>query len=137
MMKYLYGAMLVTVLSACSGDSSDSSDRHSVYVYDTDLFRSCDHPENETLQQSAQTLISGGVDVISSSCGQITGLAWPEVCGAPTGRINVHLIHRNNLVDAEPLGYKSVDRIGEVTTNYDAGVQGEVGYELIECNGGE
>lgn len=136
-MKFLYSVVLVMLLSSCSGDSSDSSDQHSVYVYDTDLVRSCDHPENETLQQSAQALISEGVDVITSSCGEITGVAWPEVCGSPTGRINVHLIHRNNLVDAEPLGYKSVDRIDEVATSDGAGEQSEVGYELTECRDDE
>lgn len=132
-MKCLYVTAVAVLLSSCSGDSSDSSDRNSVYVYDTDLVRSCDHPENETLQESAQALVSEGVDVISSTCGEITGLAWPEVCGAPTGRINVHLIHRSNLVDVEPLGYKSVDRIGEVATDDGAGAQEGVGYELTEC----
>ena len=61
-----------------------------------------------TTQESAQKLINGGIDVVRSACGVMTGVAFPALCGSGTGEILLHEIRSVNLVDAEQRGFKSV-----------------------------
>ncbi|HJR70147.1 MAG TPA: hypothetical protein VKA43_08930 [Gammaproteobacteria bacterium] len=58
------------------------------------------------------TLIRAGIDVLRSACGTLTGVAFPAVCGAPTGEINLHDIRPENLPDAERLGFRDVAVLG-------------------------
>ena len=61
-----------------------------------------------TTQESAQKLVNGGIDVVLSNCGVITGVVYAAVCGAGTGEILIHEIRAVNLPDAEKRGFKSV-----------------------------
>jgi hypothetical protein len=62
------------------------------------------------LKKMAQELTAGGIDVI---CAQKAsdGMMYPAVCGGGTGAINVYLIHKENVQDAEALGFASVNEL--------------------------
>lgn len=78
-------------------------------VFKYDGSRQCEN-NGIPLDVMAQELIGGGVDVICSQKGS-NGMAYPAVCGAGTGAINVYLIHQENLSDAEALGFSSVNEL--------------------------
>jgi hypothetical protein len=52
-------------------------------------------------------LITAGIDVRSFSCG-IDGLAYPAVCGAPDGAINIFDIPQSMIAQAQSLGFASL-----------------------------
>ncbi len=52
-------------------------------------------------------LITAGIDVRSFSCG-IDGLAYPAVCGAPDGVINIFDIPQGKIAQAQSLGFASL-----------------------------
>ena len=64
------------------------------------------------LSQTQMMLVHAGIDVLSSACGVITGVAYPAVCGGGTGEINLHTIRAVNLFDAERMGFRDVAAIG-------------------------
>lgn len=128
-MKQLFIIFIVILLPSCGGSSSDDS----VYVYDTNLLLGCGFTGNETLAESALVLAQSGVDVLSSSCGMIIGVAWNESCGSPTGEVNLHLIRRESLVDAVPLGYENTESLSTFTTDQGAVDVGEINFEVIDC----
>ena len=80
-----------------------------------------------TSAASAQRLINAGIDVLSSTCGYRTGVAFAAVCGGATGEILVHEIRAANVEDAVPLGF------AEITSLVDVDVGAGLGYALIDC----
>lgn len=78
-------------------------------VFKYDGSRQCENA-GIPLDEMAQELISGGVDVICAQKAS-NGMMYPAVCGAGTGAINVYLIHPENLADAEALGFNSVNEL--------------------------
>lgn len=130
MTKSITVILATCFLCACSGD--DSSSETTTVVYDTNLYRSCDAPGNETLQQSAQGLTSSGIDVLDSRCAILTGVAFLEVCGAPIGLIYLHDIRAENLPDAQAEGYLDVDSLADFVTD-EGSVTSDVSYEVTQC----
>lgn len=65
-----------------------------------------------TPTQSAAKLTSAGVEVQRSSCGHITDMAYPAVCGAGTGEIILHDIPPSQLAAAGAAGFRSVEDLG-------------------------
>src|SRR3569623_80451 len=63
-------------------------DETNVLVYESSGRRQCE-PAPATPQQSARRLTDAGVPVRESSCAILTTLAYPAVCGAPTGELYV------------------------------------------------
>jgi hypothetical protein len=128
-MRFYYTMLTLALLVSCSG-SDDSPDMTT--VYDTELHRGCSFPGNKTLQQSAQELSSSGVDVVESRCAMLTGVAFIEKCGAPSGQIFIHEIHSESVTDAESQGYIPVGRLADFETD-EGDVFAEVGYEETDC----
>src|SRR5690606_29354163 len=99
----------------CSSDLStlpqyqDRPCNETTKVFKYDGSRQCEN-NGIPLDVMAQELIGGGVDVICSQKSS-NGMAYPAVCGAGTGAINVYLIHQENLSDAEALGFSSVNEL--------------------------
>lgn len=58
----------------------------------------------EPLGQMRRQLIKLGVKVLVGQCG-VDGLAYPAVCGAPDGRINIFTIQRQGLAKAQAQGF--------------------------------
>lgn len=71
------------------------------------------------------TLIEAGIDVLGSTCGYHTGVAYPAVCGAGTNDILVHEIRQVNLPDAEAVGFEALETLVDAAAG--------TGYELIDC----
>lgn len=122
-------------LSGCVGGSS----KPGLLVYDTDfLVDGCDgesDPDNETLVQSAEGLSGEGIDVLSSHCARVVDAAWPAVCPGPTGRIHVHRIHAQSLIDAEPHGYAHTDRLKELANDDRYGPNGDwENVDTVDCD---
>jgi hypothetical protein len=58
-----------------------------------------------TVSQSARKLEGAGIPVRTSSCGVRTGVAYPAVCGAPTGQLILHNIPTSSLATAQAAGF--------------------------------
>lgn len=78
-----------------------------------------------SVDASAQILIDAGIDVIQSTCGYRTDLAYIAACGGGTGDILIHEIRTINLADAEALGFQDIAVLVD-----DAG---DPAYSIINC----
>ena len=105
---------LVSLLSACGGDESSGNDLKLTGPNQAKVFKSDDSLQCEekevSLDEMRLELAKAGIDVICAQKMQ-TGSNLPTVCGGGTGKINVYVIHNSNLVDAEKLGFKSVQEL--------------------------
>ncbi|SRR5690349_22622676 len=81
-----------------------------------------------TTQESAQKLINGGIDVIASNCGVVTGVVYAAVCGQATGEILIHEIRRVNVPDAEQRGFNPVVELQDPVSG--------VSWEKVDCQTG-
>jgi len=106
--KFLSIFTISILMIACGSDSNSDSNIDGDYakVYKPDGSLQCTEG-SISLTEMRLELAKQGIDVI---CAQKAndGLVYLTVCGAETGNINVYLIHKVNLPDAEKLGFKSV-----------------------------
>ncbi len=70
----------------------------------------CGSGVGEGYTQSAQALIDGGIDVISSRCAFVVDQSGAIECNY-FERVNIHAIHTPNLQDAENLGYQNLESL--------------------------
>lgn len=115
------------LLSSCFVGLVVTGDEVNVLVYESSGKRQCE-PATASPQQSAQRLANAGVDVRESSCAVLTRIAYPAVCGAPSGELFVHEIGENQLATAQRLGFSLVItlRSGD----------GDPGYTAVACTSG-
>jgi len=129
----LLTAATCAMLGACGGDSAEDmppTDRITsgeVLVFESRQAIQCD-TRGLTTQQSAQKLVNGGIDVLESNCGVMTGFFFAAVCGIGNGEILIHKIRRVNLADAEQLGFSSVDTLRDPVAGTD--------YAKVDCDTG-
>lgn len=101
---------LATLLAACSeGDASlvtapGLSGPEAVVFENGPAVFQCAAPAL-TVSQSAAKLEGIGIPVRTSSCGVRTGVAYPDVCGAPTGQLILHNIPTSSLSTAQAAGF--------------------------------
>src|SRR5215470_4377599 len=101
----------VAGLAACGGgDEPQGVIPGDALVYESRQAITCG-TRGLTTQQSAQKLINGGIDVIQSNCGTVTGIALPAVCGIDSAEIIIHEIRRANLHDAGQRGFHPVSEL--------------------------
>lgn len=112
------------LLAACTGDS-DISAPGGILVYADREARQCES-DGVSPEASAQILITAEVEILQSTCGIRTGVAFAAVCGGGTADILVHEIRSVNLPDAEELGFQ------EISTLINAAA--DTGYELVDCD---
>ena len=125
MNKKLFAVAGVAVLAACDGgDGNQFASPGDKLVFEDRGSIQCES-DGITPEASAQKLIDAGIDVMSSTCGIRTGVAFATVCGEGTGEILVHEIRAANVEDAVKLGF------AEVATLVDVGAG--LNYELIDC----
>jgi hypothetical protein len=123
-------ARTATVIAACGALSSCfvgivlNDDEVNVLIYESSGKRQCE-PVALTPQQSASRLKNAGVDVRESSCAVLTSIAFPAVCGAPSGELVVHEISESKLDAAQRLGFTLVTTLRLGT--------GEPGYVAVAC----
>ena len=125
-MEKMRTRLLISVaclLAACSGDPG-SGGADTARVYTGTGARQCE-TDGLSLERSAQALVEAGIDVLDSSCGVMTGVAFPAVCGAPTGEILVHEIRSVNVPDAGELDYENVESLVDPEEG--------TGYRLVDC----
>lgn len=111
----------IFALAGCSGSSSQSD---SVLVYADRQAKQC-VSEGLSPDESAGKLISAGIDVLSTDCGFQTGVAYPAVCGGGTPSILIHEIRRENLADAEEVGFTNIKALMNTET--------DPGYATVDC----
>lgn len=152
--KNLLISFVIFLLSACGGDntSPDIIDGSGLVCIDNDSM-SCesdggvgeiDFPEiiegNElvyiksgsiqcvsegmSVDETAQLLLDEGVEVVFSYCGYLSGVSVPTQCGVDGLNIHLHEINRQDLIDAELIGFISVSSM-EANPDLD--------YILSEC----
>ncbi len=74
--------------------------------------------------ETAQQLIDNGIDVSSSMCGYLSGVAVAAQCGLGDVNINLHVINIQNIPDALELGFKPVSSLKR---------DDDSGYVVIQC----
>jgi hypothetical protein len=101
-----------------------NEDETNVLVYESTGQRQCE-PASSNAQQSARRLTDAGVAVRDSSCAILTNLAFPAVCGAPSGQLYVHEIDERGIAAAQRTGFTLVTtlRLGN----------GDAGYAMVSC----
>ncbi|MFC3116727.1 hypothetical protein [Cellvibrio fontiphilus] len=115
-------AILAALLTACGGANSNPAAKaepnmqqakpsKQVKVFKADQSVQCES-EGIALDDARLELASAGIDVICAQKGH-DGLNRIAMCGADTGSLNVFVIHPNNLVDAEKLGFQSTSELPE------------------------
>jgi hypothetical protein len=139
MTKHSIAALACLLVLGCSGGGQEPAERNdpqldvfdppppadSVRVFIATGHTQCNN-DGVTLAQTELRLLQAGIDVLSSSCGAITGVAYIAACGGPTPDINLHYVRRANLPDAERVGFRNVTIIGTPT------VPG-TGYQVVNC----
>lgn len=80
-----------------------------------------------SLAQSTAKLTQAGIQALRSSCGGIAGVAYPAVCGAPTGEILVHNIPTASLAAAKAAGFESAETL--------VNTQRGTGWRRFRCEG--
>ncbi len=120
--KYsLYVCVILFV--ACTSDE-DAATPGDVLVYADRGSRQCESG-GISPEESAQTLIDAGIDVLQSNCGIRTGVFFPAVCGGGTGEIVVHKIRGVNLIAAEQLGFQPISVLVDPAEG--------TSYRLVDC----
>ena len=114
-------------LGACGGEEPQGVIPGDALVYESRQAITCG-TRGLTTQQSAQKLIDGGIDVIASNCGVVTGVAYAAVCGQATGEILIHEIRRVNVPDAEQRGFNPVTELQDPVSG--------VSWEKVDCETG-
>ena len=129
----LLTAASCAMLGACGGETTEGKSptekisSGDVLVFESRQAIQCGS-RGLTTQQSAQKLVNGGIDVLESNCGVVTGVVQAAVCGIRTHDIIIHRIREVNLADAERLGFDSVVTLRDP-------VQG-IDYAKVDCDTG-
>lgn len=118
-MRKLLIIPILMSLVACN-----SSDDKRTYVYIDDGAIQCES-SGLSVDETAQPLIEYGVDVFESSCAYITGIAIAAQCGLGDSNINIHLINKESVIDAQNIGYEPASTLKD---------NGYLGYETVECD---
>jgi len=117
--------LIVFVLTtACSGGGETPTGPDTVSIYMDRGARQCES-DGMSPDDSAQTLIVAGIDVLQSSCGIRTGVAYAAVCGGETGQIILHEIRAVNLPTARQLGYELASTLIDPASG--------TGYQSVGC----
>jgi len=96
--------MILITLGACKESGAADGDTK-VFKYDGSV--QCDPASGIPLEEMQRELTDKGIDVVCAQSGY-SGLLYPQVCGAGTGKINIYTIREPNLPDAEALGFSSI-----------------------------
>ena len=107
MYKILYALAILPVLTLFS--CAPVNDHVKVFKYDDSI--QCG-TSGIDLDLMANELINNGIDVLCSQKGH-DGLMRIAVCGAETGSINIYKIYQANLINAENIGFESVNTLTE------------------------
>lgn len=102
-MKQLMLMAFVLTLVSCDSGVGDQ-----VYISDHSL--QCQGP-GVAIAQSRALLTEVGIEVTASQCAVIENVAFPAVCGGPTGRIHVFNIDEADIDMAINLGFSNAREI--------------------------
>ncbi|MBU2917572.1 hypothetical protein KO505_06295 [Psychrosphaera sp. F3M07] len=61
------------------------------------------------INTTKRDLLAAGIDVMSQSCGVLTGRMYASVCGGQTGQVHLFVIDIANVEKAKALGFSQVD----------------------------
>ena len=106
-----FGLLLVlfgSVLLAGCNDSDSKSKSINTEIFKYSGLMQCEPETRIPVDEMVLELTGAGIDVLCADTAH-DGFAYPAVCGAPSGEINLYVIRTANLQDAEVLGFASVD----------------------------
>lgn len=116
------GLHLVVDGAVTSGPVSDwQNDTELVYINDGAI--QCES-QGMSEQKTAKLLTDEGIEVASSQCGYLSGVAIAAMCGLGDSNINLHTIDVSKLVQAKSLGFESVSTLK---------LNDDKGFKTIEC----
>lgn len=111
MKNRLWMAMITLVLTGCGSEAEEPIILEgNELVYKENVAIQCQEGRIST-EQTAKMLTDKGIDVVSSHCGEHTGVAVLAVCGAGTLHINLHQIANSSVADAVELGFGPVSEL--------------------------
>jgi hypothetical protein len=120
-MKKFAFPILFLCLHGCVQDDDTGDDRVTIFINNGAI--QCES-DGLSEQETAQQLVDNGIDVVNSTCGMLTGVAVPTVCGEGDIYINLHVIYSQNLPDAQALGFEIVSALK---------TEDGVGYMILGC----
>lgn len=105
----LVGLGLLLVACQSNGNKSDKIVR-SGDVYIADGSKQCQN-FSRNIKYSAQILTDANIAVTSATCGSLTGVMYPAVCGGQNGK--VHVFQVDDIDAAVLLGFTSIADLPE------------------------
>lgn len=131
MLKTIATFLLISLTVACNNNDNNTPSRTAANIEEDNTIvyimkgsTQC-HDDGIKPEESTQTLINAGIDVIQSYCGHLTGIVYLSVCGGGTGEIIAHEIRTVNLPHAIEQGYEEIDTLIDEETM--------TGYEIDKC----
>lgn len=121
LMAVMLPGALGIVLAGCDEDTGLVPGR--TLVYESSGRLQCE-AGGLTPQQSAMKLAAADIKALASSCGVVTGVAYPAVCGAGTGDILLHEIRTADLPAAHQLGFATADSLRTGSS---------IDYQQVDC----
>lgn len=105
--------VIACLLVSCGGDngSVDIIEGNELVYIDNGSIQ-CE-TEGVSVDETAELLMSEGIDVVFSYCGYLTGIDVLAQCGVSDLDINLHEINSQELAAAELIGFISVSALGE------------------------
>lgn len=119
-MKYIY--LILPVMVALSGCNESEPDNNIEVYISTGELQCQDNGLSISLTKSY--LQEAGIEVKAESCGNLTLVDYPSVCGGGTGKLHVFTIDNSDSQVAENIGF----------TIPDSSISGGE-YAKIECSG--
>jgi hypothetical protein len=92
---------LALIASSCVVAAQDGR----ITVYKSNGSLQCEPESGVTVTAMGETLTAAGISVYSSK-NISDGMMHAQVCGAPTGRLNLYEIDEGNLAKAEAMGFQ-------------------------------
>lgn len=131
-MKGIYIVLFTMFLLGCNDKSKtqnqqsemSAADSENIFVYIERGNKQCEN-DGLTNEESVGILVYEGIDVLSTTCGALTGVVLPATCGLRSGELIVHEIREVNEVDAEKIGYRNIEKLISEELGLD--------YSLYEC----
>jgi len=117
MLRYVVLILILISIAACFHDKDETLNCEididfQMKIYKPDESLQCEEDSGIDLDTMSEELINAGIDVMCAEKGN-DGRPVVLACGFPGGGINIFVINKSNLPDAEILGFKPLEELPE------------------------
>ena len=111
----------VIFLVSCSDSLLSDEAANNEVIYISTGETQC-NDDGLSLQEISTYLTDADIKFTESQCAQLTGIVYPDVCGADTANITIFTIEASGLSQAENVGFASLSSLDS-----------DIGYEILAC----